>query len=131
VAAFASRFCCGDAPVDLRVVRGGAFNNEDRNVRCAYRNRNNPNNRNRNIGFRVVVVLVSRFSCLAKMSARPEQVEGFAVEAQLEKWRGAFLANLLMGLGKYRRAARPRPSGHAARQTNSDIESLGDFRSLS
>ena len=38
-----------------RVVRGGAFNNNQRNVRCAYRNRNNPNNRNRNNGFRVVV----------------------------------------------------------------------------
>ncbi|MBM4431118.1 MAG: hypothetical protein FJ026_12340 [Chloroflexi bacterium] len=37
-----------------RVLRGGAFNNEARNVRCAYRNRNNPNNHNRNIGFRVV-----------------------------------------------------------------------------
>ena len=37
-----------------RVVRGGAFNNNDRNVRCAYRNRNNPHNRNNNIGFRVV-----------------------------------------------------------------------------
>jgi hypothetical protein len=41
---------------DHRVVRGGAFNNNARNVRCAYRNRNNPNNRNRNNGFRVVVV---------------------------------------------------------------------------
>ena len=38
-----------------RVLRGGAFNNNQRNVRCAYRNRNNPNNRNRNNGFRVVV----------------------------------------------------------------------------
>ena len=37
------------------VLRGGAFNNNERNVRCAYRNRNNPNNRNRNIGFRLVV----------------------------------------------------------------------------
>ena len=37
------------------MLRGGAFNNNERNVRCAYRNRNNPNNRNRNIGFRLVV----------------------------------------------------------------------------
>jgi len=37
------------------VLRGGAFNNNRRNVRCAYRNRNNPNNFNRNNGFRVVV----------------------------------------------------------------------------
>ena len=37
-----------------RVLRGGAFNNQAENVRCAVRNRNNPTNRNRNIGFRVV-----------------------------------------------------------------------------
>jgi len=37
-----------------RVVRGGAFNNNDRNVRCAYRNNRNPHNRNNNNGFRVV-----------------------------------------------------------------------------
>jgi formylglycine-generating enzyme required for sulfatase activity len=42
------------------VVRGGAFNNNERNVRCAYRNRNNPNNRNDNIGFRVVVASLRR-----------------------------------------------------------------------
>ena len=41
---------------DGRVVRGGSYNNNDRNVRCAYRNYNNPNNRNNNIGFRVVCV---------------------------------------------------------------------------
>ena len=37
-----------------RVLRGGSFNNNDQNVRCADRNRNNPDNRNRNNGFRVV-----------------------------------------------------------------------------
>jgi hypothetical protein len=37
------------------VVRGGSFNNNQRNVRCAYRNNNNPDNRNRNNGFRCVV----------------------------------------------------------------------------
>ncbi|MBN1922333.1 MAG: hypothetical protein JW892_13880 [Anaerolineae bacterium] len=37
------------------MVRGGAFNNDNRNVRCAYRNNRNPNNRNRNQGFRVVL----------------------------------------------------------------------------
>jgi hypothetical protein len=43
-------------PTDhARVVRGGAFNNNRRNARCAYRNRNNPDNRNDNLGFRVVV----------------------------------------------------------------------------
>ncbi|HEX9924007.1 MAG TPA: hypothetical protein VGD99_15220 [Anaerolineae bacterium] len=37
------------------MLRGGAFNNTDNNVRAAVRNRNNPNNRNNNNGFRVVV----------------------------------------------------------------------------
>ena len=37
------------------MVRGGAFNNNDRNLRAANRNDNNPDNRNNNIGFRVVV----------------------------------------------------------------------------
>jgi len=44
--------------------RGGSFNNESRNVRCANRNRNNPNNRNNNIGFRLVVS--TRFADLPK-----------------------------------------------------------------
>lgn len=38
-----------------RVLRGGAFNNNPRDVRCAYRNNNDPHNRNNNVGFRVVV----------------------------------------------------------------------------
>jgi len=37
------------------VVRGGSFNNNANNVRCAVRNNNNPDNRNDNNGFRVVV----------------------------------------------------------------------------
>jgi formylglycine-generating enzyme required for sulfatase activity len=39
-----------------RVLRGGAFNNNRDNARCAYRNDNHPDNRNDNIGFRVCVV---------------------------------------------------------------------------
>jgi hypothetical protein len=39
-----------------RVLRGGSWNNNPRNVRCANRNRNNPDNRNNNIGFRVLLV---------------------------------------------------------------------------
>ncbi|MEW6241234.1 MAG: SUMF1/EgtB/PvdO family nonheme iron enzyme [Chloroflexota bacterium] len=48
--------------MDHRVLRGGSYNNEDRNLRCAIRNRNNPNNRNNNLGFRVVVRVVSHAS---------------------------------------------------------------------
>jgi hypothetical protein len=38
-----------------KVVRGGSWNNHRDNARCAYRNRNQPDNRNNNIGFRVVL----------------------------------------------------------------------------
>jgi hypothetical protein len=36
-------------------VRGGSFNNDQDNARCAYRNNNNPNNDWNNNGFRLVV----------------------------------------------------------------------------
>lgn len=36
------------------MLRGGSFDNNRNNVRCAYRNDNNPDNRNNNIGFRVL-----------------------------------------------------------------------------
>jgi hypothetical protein len=35
-----------------RVVRGGSWNTEPRNLRSANRNRNEPDNRNNNLGFR-------------------------------------------------------------------------------
>ncbi len=37
-----------------RVVRGGSWNNNRDNARAAYRNWNHPDNRNNNIGFRVL-----------------------------------------------------------------------------
>ncbi|MFM6058740.1 MAG: SUMF1/EgtB/PvdO family nonheme iron enzyme [Microcystis sp.] len=36
------------------MLRGGSWNNNPENCRCAYRNRNNPDNRNNNIGLRLV-----------------------------------------------------------------------------
>ncbi|MDP7132634.1 MAG: SUMF1/EgtB/PvdO family nonheme iron enzyme, partial [Planctomycetota bacterium] len=39
-----------------RVNRGGSWNNSARNCRSANRNRNNPGNRNNNLGFRVVLI---------------------------------------------------------------------------
>jgi hypothetical protein len=35
-------------------LRGGSWNNTADNLRCSARNNNNPDNRNNNIGFRVV-----------------------------------------------------------------------------
>jgi formylglycine-generating enzyme required for sulfatase activity len=40
--------------VTHRALRGGSWNNNTDNLQCANRNRNNPDNRNNNIGFRVV-----------------------------------------------------------------------------
>ncbi len=40
--------------IESRVVRGGAWNNNQDNARADDRNNNNPNNRNNNVGFRVV-----------------------------------------------------------------------------
>ncbi len=38
-----------------RVVRGGSWNNNGRNMRSAIRNRNTPDNRNNNRGFRLAL----------------------------------------------------------------------------
>lgn len=67
-----------------RVVRGGAFNNNERALRCAYRNNRNPNNRNDNQGFRVVLstffVADARIAMWGNLHRRGE------------KWRNRFLA---------------------------------------
>jgi formylglycine-generating enzyme required for sulfatase activity len=42
----------GDAGEVRRVLRGGSWNNNERNVRAANRNNNEPSNSNNNIGFR-------------------------------------------------------------------------------
>ena len=63
----------------LRVSRGGSYFNNSRNVRCAYRNWNNPDNRNDNIGFRVALstfFLAQRRNCQAGLS------ESFQAEAK-------------------------------------------------
>jgi formylglycine-generating enzyme required for sulfatase activity len=39
-----------------RVLRGGSWNNNAQNCRSAYRNNDNPGNRNNNVGFRLVFV---------------------------------------------------------------------------
>ena len=47
-------------PVQPRVVRGGSWNNNPRNLRAAYRNRNTTTNRNNNNGFRVASTFFAR-----------------------------------------------------------------------
>lgn len=59
----------------LRVVRGGSYFNESRNVRCAYRNRNNPDNRNDNIGFRVVAATFFMTAGTSWWGRQPSQAE--------------------------------------------------------
>jgi formylglycine-generating enzyme required for sulfatase activity len=46
-------------PAAGRVLRGGAFNNNPRNARCSYRNDNEPDNRNNNVGFRLVLATLA------------------------------------------------------------------------
>jgi hypothetical protein len=47
---------CGAVLIETdRALRGGSWNNNANNARCANRNNNHPDNRNNNIGFRVAV----------------------------------------------------------------------------
>jgi len=48
-----------------RVLRGGSWNNNESNCRVANRNNNNPDNRNNNYGFRLVLVPAHRHSRIA------------------------------------------------------------------
>ncbi|XZF66035.1 MAG: hypothetical protein ACSI46_06120 [Gloeotrichia echinulata DVL01] len=47
-------------------MRGGSWNNNPRNCRCAYRNHNELDNRNNNRGFRVVVSPASTALCQSR-----------------------------------------------------------------
>ncbi|RDE49989.1 MAG: hypothetical protein DVS81_13600 [Candidatus Accumulibacter meliphilus] len=53
---------------DSRVLRGGSWNNNGRNARCANRNRNEPDNRNQNIGFRFAPAQASQVATLDQMT---------------------------------------------------------------
>lgn len=60
-----------------RVLRGGSWNNNPQNLRSANRNRNNPTNRNNNLGFRVASTLQTwaRAAVFTDRRARPECVQ--------------------------------------------------------
>jgi hypothetical protein len=63
-----------------RVLRGGSFNNNERNVRCAVRNRNNPNNWNRNNGFRCVVAHDFLSVCMPELPGGSVKASGPRLE---------------------------------------------------
>ena len=52
-ARFVAQFLNQAAVGSNRVNRGGSWNNNARNCRSANRNRNDPDNRNNNLGFRL------------------------------------------------------------------------------
>jgi len=53
-----------------RVLRGGSWNNNGRNCRSANRNRNEPGNRNHNIGFRLALAQARMDAVLDQMIIR-------------------------------------------------------------
>ena len=72
---------------DQRVLRGGSWNNNGRNVRSAQRNRNEPGKRNDNVGFRLA---------LAPESRRPAQDQMNFLSAALRRQK----ANALRQAGR-------------------------------
>ena len=74
---------CGGRLTDHRVVRGGSFNNNQRNLRVAYRNNNDPDDRNNNIGFRVVVSTFFDTGIVRRV---------LRLAGRGEEWRGLSLA---------------------------------------
>lgn len=62
-----------------RVLRGGSWNNNRINCRCAYRNHNDPGNRNNNIGFRVCLAPTSTPPCVRRVAMRGRAAPDFWV----------------------------------------------------
>jgi retron-type reverse transcriptase len=59
-----------------RVLRGGSWNNNPRNLRSANRNRNSPDNRNSNYGFRVGSTLSARAGAITVAPGEHLSVQG-------------------------------------------------------
>jgi hypothetical protein len=62
-----------DAGRVAQLLRGGSWNNNPRNCRSAYRNHNQPDNANNNVGFRLV--------CLPQHPSPSEPLEGIPTGA--------------------------------------------------
>ena len=92
-------------PLPGRVVRGGSRNNEPTNLRVAIRNRNQPDNRNNNLGFRVARTLPCRSSRVYGAAERAGKRPG---SVMMKAVAGAGLGREATGAG--RRAANSNPS---------------------
>lgn len=65
-----------DCRNDRRVLRGGGWNNQPDNARSAIRNRNTPDNRNNNTGFRLARTLHARASAFKEPDVGSGRVQG-------------------------------------------------------
>ncbi len=63
------------------MLRGGSWNNNQENARAEYRNNNHPQNRNNNIGFRVVSLSTSTFALHDAGMSRQLRLEGCGGES--------------------------------------------------
>lgn len=95
--------CRGSGSNDVsRVYRGGSWNNNARNVRCANRNHNRADNQDNNLGFRLVRAHDEVWR------DHPEQIDflsGTAVVLAKTKWPPACWSLLADAGAKARRSA--------------------------
>lgn len=77
-------------------MRGGSWNNNRNNARCAYRNRNNPDNFNNNVGFRVVLSHAFRLrqQCWPPEPPAAVEAKNGAARSGLEQAFGLLRANI-------------------------------------
>lgn len=85
-----------DGLLRARVVRGGSWNNNRNNARCAYRNRNEPDNFNNNLGFRVALSHVFRLrrQCWPLEKPAAAEAKNSPARSGLERRLAATQANI-------------------------------------
>ncbi len=103
----------------LRAVRGGSWNNRSGNCRLGYRNRNSPDNRNNNLGFRVVCCHIPGPGAGTRTAGRQRQqcvpvTAGLPSRRALE-WRGWVPSRCKPG--RILKRAAPRVPGTPVRPT--------------